>query len=105
MAGTELEIGAQSRAAGLVMGAIDPINATLSDLNSAVAGAADGFRGAAASGLAEALTAWFDAAGELAPVLAEYARKLTEVDVAEAQTELTQRESYSRIATRLGGGQ
>ena len=68
-------------------------------------GASGGFKGGAAGGLADALEAWFTAAGDLLPTLQEYATKLVAVDEAEARTEAGQQESYSRLADRLGGTQ
>ncbi len=105
MPDTQLQIGAQAEAAQLVLGAVDPIQTTLQDLGNALQGASGGFRGGAAAGLAEALDAWFTAAGDLLPTLQEYAAKLVAVDVTEARTEEAQQERYARLASRLGGAQ
>ena len=103
MTDTQLQIGAQTEAARLVMETMEPIQTTLADLGTALEGASAGFKGAAAAGLAEALQAWFAAAGDLLPTLGEYAQKLVAVDQTEAQTETRQLESYNRLAQRLGG--
>lgn len=105
MTDTQLQIGAQSEAARLVAAAVEPIQTTLQDLGNTLQGASGGFRGGAAAGLAEALEAWFTAAGDLLPTLQEYAAKLVAVDVTEARTEEAQQDRYNRLATRLGGAQ
>src|SRR5262245_13193107 len=103
MSGTQLELGAQARAAVLVAGAIEPIQSSLSDVGTAVQVASGGFKGSAAAGLSTALEAWFEAAGDLLPTLNEYAGHLTAVDVTEAQADQRQQESYARLSSRLGG--
>lgn len=103
MSDTELQIGAQAEAAQLVVGAIEPIQTTLENLGTAIQGASSGFLGGSASGLAQALEAWFTAASDLLPTLSEYATTLVAVDTAEAQTEIQQQERFARIAGRLGG--
>ena len=103
MADTQLQIGAQSEAARLVIGAVEPIQTTMQDLAASLQGASSGFRGGAAAGLTDALEAWFTAAGELPAILQEYATKLVAVDTAEAETEVAQQQSYARLADRLGG--
>ncbi|MEV7397653.1 hypothetical protein [Aeromicrobium sp. NPDC092404] len=105
MADTELEIGAQTRAAGVLIDAIDPIRTALQDLATSLECAAGGFKGASAGGLATAVQAWFEVATELPAILDLYATKLVEVDSTEGRTDLQQREEYGRIATRLDGPQ
>jgi len=105
MADTELEIGAQTRAAGVLVDAIEPIQTAMKDLGTSLEGASSGFKGAAAGGLAMAVQAWFEAAAELPPILGQYASKLVQVDATEGETDLQQREAYGRIAMRLGGPQ
>jgi uncharacterized protein YukE len=104
MSGTQLELGAQARAAARVDDAIGPIQTALSDLSDAVQGASDGFKGSAAAGLAEALRAWFEAADDLLPTLSEYAGHLVAVDVTEGQADQRQQQTYGRLTARLGGG-
>jgi uncharacterized protein YukE len=105
MADTELEIGAQTRAAGVLVDAIEPIQTAIKDLGTSLEGASGGFKGAAAGGLAMAVQAWFEAAAELPPILGQYASKLVLVDTTEGESDLRQQEAYGRIATRLGGPQ
>ncbi|MGH3367806.1 MAG: hypothetical protein ACRDOY_11440 [Nocardioidaceae bacterium] len=103
MTGTQLELGAQARGAALVSGAIEPIQSSLNDVSNAVQAASGGFKGSAAAGLATALEAWFEAAGDLLPTLNEYATNLIAVDVTEAQADQRQQQSYARLSSRLGG--
>lgn len=103
MSDTQLQIGAQSEAAQLVLGAVDPIRATLQELGDSLQGASGGFRGGAAGGLGEALEAWFTAAGDLLPTLQGYAAKLVAVDTTEARTDGAQQERFALLAARLGG--
>jgi uncharacterized protein YukE len=103
MSDTQLRIGAQTEAARLVYEAIEPIQTTLKDLGASLEAASAGFRGAAASGLGEAVQAWFTAAEDLLPTLGHYAQKLVGTDQAEARTESAQLERYARLADRLGG--
>src|SRR3954463_14779421 len=103
MSETQLQIGRQSEAARLVADAVEPIQTTLKDLAASLEGASGGFRGGSAAGLAEALEAWFTAAGDPLPTLQEYAAGLVAVDRTEALTESQQQERYARLAGRLGG--
>lgn len=105
MADTELEIGSQAEAAGVVLEAVGPIQTTLEELGTTLQGSAGGFKGGAAAGLAEALGAWYEAASELIPTLQAYAGNLVAVDEAEAQTETSVQQRYTRLAGRLGGPQ
>ena len=101
MTDTELEIGAQTRAAGHLVDAIGPVQDAISALADAVEAGSAGFRGASAAGLAEALTAWFTAAQGLTPALGDYAAKLTQVDVTEARADDRATEAFGRISGRL----
>ena len=103
MTGTQLELGAQARAAALVAGAIEPIQTSLNDVSNAVQAASGGFKGSAAAGLGTALEAWFEAAGDLLPTLSEYAAHLAAVDVSEAEADQRQQQPYARLSSRLGG--
>jgi uncharacterized protein YukE len=101
MSDTELEIGAQARAAGYLIDAMDPIDRSLKDLAAAVEASAGGFRGASSTALGEALTAWFTAAQELSPTLSAYAGKLVQVDVSAAEADRRAQEAFGRISGRL----
>ena len=87
MSDTELEIGAQARAAGYLIDAMDPIDRTLKDLAAAVEASAGGFRGASSNALGEALSA--------------YAGKLVQVDVSAAEADRRAQEAFGRISGRL----
>ncbi|NHC12940.1 WXG100 family type VII secretion target [Motilibacter deserti] len=106
MADTQLELGAQARAAQTVQQALDPIQTTLSSLADALQSSGSGFAGGAAAGFAEAATAWFEAAQDLLPALQEYAGNLVATDVTAATTDAEQQAAYAaRLAGRLGGPQ
>lgn len=102
--GTELEIGAQARAAERVRQAVPAVEDALDALATAVGTASTGFRGAAAGALGEALEEWYLAAGDLVPCLGAYAEKLLAVDVAAAEAEQRQAAAHQRLLARLGGG-
>ncbi|MGH8869769.1 MAG: WXG100 family type VII secretion target [Actinomycetes bacterium] len=101
---TELELGAQTRAAAVVQEALTPLQTTMRDLVSAIEAEQAGFRGGAAAGFAEAVGAWFEAAQDLLPTLAGMARSLAQTDVTAAQADAAQAASYERFAQLLGGG-
>lgn len=103
-AGTELEIGAQTRAAERLRDAVEPLQTTLTDLVTTIEGAADGFRGASAGGLVEALQEWLTVARDLSPVLDGYASRLTQVDVSNAGADERAVEAMARISGRMGQG-
>ena len=103
MSGTELELGAQSRAAAVLGNAIGPIQDVLKDLATSLEADAPGLRGASGSGLGKALSAWFEVATDLPEILGTYARNLVEVDVTEAKADAHSQDTFSRIAGRLGG--
>ena len=105
MADTELQIGAQTRAARRVLDGLPEVTRPIEDLGASLEAAMAGFRGASAAALVEAVAAWFEAARDLEPALAGYAQRLVATDVAAAQTESSQQERYSRLASRLGGAQ
>lgn len=103
MTDTDLELGAQARAAGHLIDAIGPVDTTIRDLANAIEAGSGGFKGASAAGLSEALTAWFTAARELSPTLGEYAAKLVQVDVSAAESDRRAMDAFGRISGRLTG--
>jgi len=106
MSDTELEIGAQARAAQTVQQALDPVQTTLRNLADALQSSGTGFAGNAAAGFADAATAWFEAAQDLLPTLQEYAANLVATDMTASTTDAEQQAAYAaRLASRLGGGQ
>lgn len=103
MSSTELQIGAQSRAAALVVEAVTPIDTALTDLANGISTQMSGFAGGAAAAFISAVEEWFTAAGELIPTLHGYAEKLVAVDATAAAQDQRQQEAYTRVAARLGG--
>ena len=103
MSGTELELGAQTRAAQLVADGIPDVMQVVQQLGSALETGMTGFRGGAASGLAEAVTAWFEAAQALGPTLTTYAENLAATDVAAGTTDAGQQDRFTAFDARLGG--
>jgi WXG100 family type VII secretion target len=98
-----LGFGELDAAARTVAETIEPAQAVLTDLSDAVAAAATGFRGQAATGLGEALGAWFDAADELGPVLQGLSQALAHLATEHQTNEGRQVSTYGEIAGRLGG--
>lgn len=103
MPDTEMQIGAQSRAANVVVSGIPELTAVVSDLGESLQSAITGFRGGASAAFVEAVTAWFEVAQDLAPALASYADRLVATDQAAAATESQEQARFARLADRLGG--
>jgi len=97
---TELELGAQTRAAAVVEGAINPVQQALHDLERVWESERPGFRGAAAAGFAEAVDAWLDAARDLVPALGGMAHGLLRTDATAAAAGHAQQARYAAL---LGG--
>ena len=100
-----LEFGELNAAAQTVAAAIGPLGDMLTTLSDSVAASATGFKGQAASGLGEAIGAWFDVAATLGPALEQYAGALATTSVEHTVNEADQVTAYSDLATRLGGAQ
>lgn len=98
-----LEFPEMARAAQQVADGVPPLNDLLTALGGTIETAATGFRGQAATGLGEALGAWFDAAGTLGPILEGYAQALMTVANEHVLNEGEQTEAYQNIVDRLGG--
>ena len=98
-----IEFQEMADAAGAVAAGVEPLNTLLNDLSGAVGTASAGFAGQAASGLGEALTAWFEVAGTLGPVLEGYAQALMTVANEHVVNEGEQTRSYQHLIDRLGG--
>lgn len=98
-----LEFQEMEAAARAVADGVAPLNTLLTDLGGAIETAATGFRGRAATGLGEALGAWFEAAGALGPILEGYAQALMIVANEHVLNESEQTELYARLIQRLGG--
>jgi uncharacterized protein YukE len=98
-----LEFGELNSAAQTVAESIGPLSDLLTTLSDSVAASATGFKGQAASGLGEAIGAWFDVATTLGPVLQQYATALATTSTEHTVNEADQVSSYSDLALRLGG--
>jgi HAMP domain-containing protein len=98
-----LDLGEPSAAALTVAVAIEPLQTLLTDLSDAAGLAGGGFRGSAAAGLGAALTAWFEVAASLSPILDAYSQALATVDLEHTVNEGTQTERYDLMEQRLGG--
>lgn len=103
----ELELGAQQRAAAVVVRASDEAEDGLSSLMDAVSEHAPFIAGPAAEGLGDVISGWADSLRAFTGDLQGYADALVAVDRDVAQTETEQRESFvassSRIAGRMEG--
>jgi uncharacterized protein YukE len=100
-----LEFGELNTAAQTVAEAIGPLSEMLTTLSDSVAASATGFKGQAASGLGEAIGAWFDVATRLGPVMQQYATALAPTSAEHTVNEADQVSSYHDLALRLGGAQ
>lgn len=98
-----IEFQEMADAAGAVAAGVEPLNTLLTDLSDAVGAASAGFAGQAAAGLGEALTAWFEVAGTLGPVLEGYAQALMTVANEHVVNEGEQTQNYQHLIDRLGG--
>lgn len=92
-------------AAQAVADAVDPLQTTLRDLGADVETAAAGFKGQAAAGFGEAISAWFDVAVTLGPILEGYSQSLAYVAQEHATNDHQQAVNAGRLMDRLGGGQ
>jgi len=99
-----LEYGELRDAATTVSEGIQPLSDLLTELSDSIGTASDGFQGQAATGLGEALTAWFQVARTLGPIMESYASALMTVANEHVTNEGTQVSSYQRLTERLGGG-
>lgn len=102
MTETQLVIGEQAAAARVVVAAMEPLRTQLKALSDAAQSASSGYVGGSANACAQALGAWFEAAGNLLPVMEQYAADLAQVDQTELRTEERQQASFARLAARLG---
>lgn len=91
-------------AAQVVADGVEPLQSTLQALGADLeAAAAAGFKGQAAAGLGEAVSAWFDVAVTLGPILEGYAQALVGVAQEHAANDVQQADRYARLDDRLGG--
>lgn len=92
-------------AAQAVADEVGPLQTTLETLGGDLESAATGFTGQAAVGFGEAISAWFEVAETLGPILEGYAHALVGVAQDHATNDTQQAERYGRISDRLGGAQ
>ena len=90
-------------AALAVSDAVDPLQGTLRDLGTDIETAAIGFKGQAAAGFGEAITAWFDVAVTIGPVLDAYAQALVGLAQDHATNDHQRAIEAGRLQERLGG--
>ena len=98
-----LEYGEISAAAQTVADGVQPLQDVLTELSTAVETAATGFKGQAAAGMGEALTAWFEVASTLGPILEAYSGALMGVANEHIVNDGAQVERHQRLTSRLGG--
>ena len=103
----QLELGAQRRAAAVVVRAGEEAEDGLSQLVGVVSEHASQVAGPASAGLVDVISGWADSLRAFTGGLRGYADALAAVDRDVVQTETEQRESFvassSRIAGRMGG--
>ena len=91
-------------AALAVSDAVEPLQSTLQSLGSDIETATNGFKGQAAAGFGEAITAWFDVAVTIGPILDGYAQALVGLAQDHATNDHQVALSAGRLQQRLGGG-
>ena len=92
-------------AAMAVADAVEPLQSTLRDLGADVETAAAGFKGQAAAGFGEAISAWFEVAITLGPILEGYSQSLMYVAQEHATNDHQQAVNAGRLMDRLGGAE
>lgn len=98
-----LEYAELRDAARSVADGIAPLSDLLTQLSDSIEGASDGFAGQAATGLGEALTAWYQVAQTLGPIMESYASALMTVANEHVLNEGRQVDNYQNLTDRLGG--
>ena len=75
-----LELGAQTRAAQLVVDGMADVMEPVQALSNTIVASASGFRGQSSAALGQALQSWFEVVNRLPDVLGGYAGDLAAVD-------------------------
>lgn len=101
----QLEFEELQSAARTIADGVLPLQDLLTTLSDGIESASSGFAGQASVGLGEALSAWFEVAVTLGPILDGYAQAIMTVANEHLRNEGTQTESYQRLGQRLGGPQ
>ena len=99
-----LEFEQLNDAAIAIAEGIGPTQDILTALSDQVGTASVGFRGDAATGLGEALAAWFDVAATLAPILDGYAQAIMQTANEHCLNDVGQAERMGRLIERLDQG-
>lgn len=102
MADTELQVGAQTRAANLIGTALPDISQRLRQVGEDLEAQMTGFQGASAAAFAQAVSGWLESAAQLPGALSAYASKLIETDQAAATNDAQQSTGFTRLQGRLG---
>lgn len=82
---------------------VAPVEDLLTALSDRVSTASVGFRGQAAGGLGEALTAWFEVAATLGPILDGYAQAIMQTANEHRVNDTGQAERMGHLIGRLDG--
>lgn len=90
-------------AANAVGAAMEPIDKVLTDLSTAIETHATGFSGQAAAGFGQAVSAWFEVAGTLGPILDGYAQSIFAVAQELQTTDAERTAATTALQDRLGG--
>lgn len=91
-------------AALAVADAVEPLQSTLRGLGGDIEAATAGFKGQAAAGFGEAITAWFDVAVMIGPILDGYSQALIGLAQEHATNDQQVAVNTGRLQERLGGG-
>ena len=98
---TELTLGAQTRAAGMVGDSLEPLHESLRRLAAELEAHEDGFRGGAAHGFGAAASAWFGVARELLPTLRTLQDGLARTDRTTGRVDRREATSFGHIGDVL----
>lgn len=99
-----LEFEQLNDAALTIAEGIGPAQDILTALSDTIGGSSAGFQGQAAAGLGEALTAWFEVAGTLSPILDGYAMAIMQTANEHRVNDTGQAERMGRLIDRLNAG-
>lgn len=100
---TELDLGAQSRAAQIVAQAVPGLQDALKTGAEAIGAEVDGFTGSAAGAFYTALKAWYVVGSQIPQGVGRYALNLATTDANIGANQTSTVQSYSNARTRLSG--
>lgn len=112
MGEVRIVVGQQTQAAKLVEERISELQSLLTDLGGKLEGSTERFKGSAAQGFGQAITAWFENTAKVGEAMAAYAAGLYAIDlifqetdeVSAATAQALERSLPSEMLARLGGG-